>query len=136
MSRLPCSASWSAAVVVTILVIDAIRIIVSAVIGSLSPAERTPADPSYTGPSALAAMATTPGTASLSTAACSTASTELDTGNSSRSRTQRNSAHVPPQPDRRQCVAGRAAGDLHSGPAGVNATPAGGRLSARLARAG
>ncbi len=45
-SRLPCSTSWSAAVVVTIFVIDAIRSIVSAVMGSSDSTERTPAAPS------------------------------------------------------------------------------------------
>ncbi len=44
--RLPRSTSWRAAVVVTILVIDAIRIIVSGVIGSSAAAERLPAAPS------------------------------------------------------------------------------------------
>jgi len=38
--------SWRAAVVVTILVIDAIRSIVSGVIGSSAAAERLPAAPS------------------------------------------------------------------------------------------
>jgi len=38
--------SWRAAVVVIILVIDAMRIIVSGVIGSFAAAERLPATPS------------------------------------------------------------------------------------------
>jgi hypothetical protein len=57
-------------VVVTILVIDAIRIIVSGVIESSAAAERLPAAPSYSTPSGPAAMATTPGTAPAATAAC------------------------------------------------------------------
>ena len=45
-SSLPRSTSWSAAVVVTIFVIEAIRNIVSGVTGSLAPTARGPAAPS------------------------------------------------------------------------------------------
>ena len=44
--EVPRSTSWSAATVVTIFVIDAMRNIVSGVIGSSAPASRTPAAPS------------------------------------------------------------------------------------------